>query len=139
MKSFGWIRYVLAALLLPLLVGGIRMTSALSRKPPPLVAASSVAPPGIKPHDPSKPTVAILLGDGRGGFALAASSVVGADPNSIAAGDFNADGHVDLVTVNEDSEDCSVLLGHGDGSFGPPSTLTLIFVAPSTTWLLVMM
>jgi AraC family transcriptional regulator, transcriptional activator FtrA len=62
MKSFGWIRYVLAALLLPLLVGGVRMTRALSRQPPPLVAASSVPRPAPKAHDPGKPTVAVLLG-----------------------------------------------------------------------------
>ncbi|HKY38882.1 MAG TPA: hypothetical protein VJN18_23235 [Polyangiaceae bacterium] len=49
-------------MLLPVLIGGIRLNTTLARKPPPLVAASNAAPPAPKPRDPSKPTVAVLLG-----------------------------------------------------------------------------
>jgi hypothetical protein len=35
----------------------------------------------------------------------------------VAVGDFNGDGSLDLVVANEQSNDISVLLGNGDGSF----------------------
>lgn len=56
--------------------------------------------------------VAVLLGDGRGGFApLAGSPVrVGRGPWGIAVGDLNRDGKPDAVTANSDSNDVSVLL-----------------------------
>jgi predicted NUDIX family NTP pyrophosphohydrolase len=42
-------------------------------------------------------------------------------PLSVAVGDFNNDNHTDLVVVNwRSSGTVSVLLGHGDGSFGIP-------------------
>lgn len=42
---------------------------------------------------------------------------VGQDPSAIAAGDFNGDGHRDLVTANYVDNDVSVLLGNGSGGF----------------------
>ena len=48
------------------------------------------------------------------------SPSVGLSPSSIASGDFNGDGHEDLVTANAYSNDISVLLGQGDGSFASP-------------------
>src|SRR6266446_3597740 len=41
----------------------------------------------------------------------------GRSPDSVAVGDFNGDGRLDLATANFDSNDVSVLLGNGDGSF----------------------
>ena len=38
-------------------------------------------------------------------------------PYSVAVGDFNGDGKLDLVTVNYGANDASVLLGNGDGTF----------------------
>jgi len=35
----------------------------------------------------------------------------------VAVGDFNGDGRLDLATANFDSNDVSVLLGNGDGTF----------------------
>ena len=44
---------------------------------------------------------------------------VGSTPSSIVAGDFTGDGHLDLAVANEYSNDVSVLLGNGDGTFQP--------------------
>lgn len=41
----------------------------------------------------------------------------GSQPISIAAGDFNGDGHWDLATANSEDYTVSVLLGNGDGTF----------------------
>ncbi len=38
-------------------------------------------------------------------------------PYSVAVGDFNGDGKLDLVTANYGANDASVLLGNGDGTF----------------------
>src|SRR5207302_10976233 len=42
---------------------------------------------------------------------------VGALPISVAVGDFNGDGKLDLAVANQGSNDVSILLGHGDGTF----------------------
>jgi hypothetical protein len=44
---------------------------------------------------------------------------VGQDPRAIATGDLDSDGKLDLVTANYASNDVSVLLGNGDGTFNP--------------------
>jgi hypothetical protein len=41
----------------------------------------------------------------------------GTSPNGIAVGDFNADGKLDLAVANYISNDVSILLGKGDGTF----------------------
>jgi hypothetical protein len=40
-------------------------------------------------------------------------------PFSITTGDFNEDGHADLATANRVSDNTSILLGAGDGTFAP--------------------
>jgi hypothetical protein len=44
---------------------------------------------------------------------------VGITPLSVAVGDFNRDGSLDLAVANQLSDNVSVLLGNGDGSFQP--------------------
>jgi hypothetical protein len=46
---------------------------------------------------------------------------VGTQPFSVASGDFNGDGLSDLVTVNNLSDDVSILLGRKTGLFSPPT------------------
>jgi hypothetical protein len=65
--------------------------------------------------------VSVLLGNGDGSFqAPRTSSVDNAFPISVAVGDFNGDGRLDLVTANDVGFSVSVLLGNGDGSFQAP-------------------
>jgi hypothetical protein len=42
---------------------------------------------------------------------------VGDDPIAIAVGDFNGDGETDIAVVNHGSDNVSILLGNGDGTF----------------------
>src|SRR5882672_7841011 len=44
---------------------------------------------------------------------------VGVAPASVIAADFNGDGKLDLAAANSSSNTVSILLGKGDGSFGP--------------------
>ena len=66
--------------------------------------------------------VTVLLGDGTGGFAEAPGSpfAVGSTPSFVAAGDFNGDGKLDLVTTSTDNN-VTVLLGNGTGGFASAS------------------
>jgi Ca2+-binding RTX toxin-like protein len=58
-------------------------------------------------------------------FAPYTTFAVGDFPLGVAAGDFNDDGKLDLVTANADSDNVSVLLGNGDGSFNSQSTFAV--------------
>src|SRR5262249_19779368 len=61
-------------------------------------------------------------------FAPAVPYSSGPYPVALATADFNGDGKLDLVAANLHSGTVSVLLGNGDGTFGPP--LTFAAVAP---------
>ena len=67
--------------------------------------------------------VTILLGKGDGTFAENGSFSTGGGatfaPYSVAVGDFNSDGRLDLATADEGLNKASVLLGNGDGTFQP--------------------
>lgn len=66
-------------------------------------------------------SVSVLLGNGRGSFAPAPGSpfAVGRAPYPHAVADVNKDGNLDIVTPNVGSNNVSVLLGNGKGSFTP--------------------
>ncbi|MEP6516960.1 DUF4347 domain-containing protein [Microcoleus vaginatus] len=66
--------------------------------------------------------VSIALGDGTGKFG-AATNLNTSPPSdlytwSVAVADFNKDGNSDLVTANNLTNNVSLLLGNGDGTFG---------------------
>lgn len=64
--------------------------------------------------------IAILLGNGSGGFS-AGTSLAARNPSSIATGDLNGDGNPDLVignSINVEGE-LAIYLGNGAGGFGP--------------------
>ena len=66
--------------------------------------------------------VSVMLGDGAGGFGVPSSFPTDLSPRSVSIADLNADGNLDLVTCNWVGRNVctvSVLLGNGDGSFGP--------------------
>jgi hypothetical protein len=64
-------------------------------------------------------TIDIELGNGDGTFRPGASQpkIGGAASFNLMAHDMNLDGHLDLVIANRSSDDVSVLLGRGDGTF----------------------
>jgi len=82
--------------------------------------------PDLAVANPYSDSVTILLGDGHGGFKQSAGSpfAAGSGPSSLAIGDFNGDGRIDLATANEVDGTVTILLGDGKGGFtqspGPP-------------------
>ena len=73
-------------------------------------------------------TVSVFLGNGDGTFGNGKGTVVsqtslhlpypvGNGPVSMALGDFNADGILDIAVANKDSGTVSILNGKGDGTF----------------------
>lgn len=69
--------------------------------------------------------VAVLLGNGLGGFGAPASFAVGGTPVSVATGDFNGDGELDLAVANSLVGTLSVLLGDGNGAFAAAPDLAV--------------
>jgi len=76
--------------------------------------------------------VAVLTGNGDGTFAApdctadptpAGCYPVGTSPAGVALADLNNDLKLDIIVANEDSDDVSVLLNNGDGTFGPATSL----------------
>ena len=51
-------------------------------------------------------------------FSAATNFMVGELPLSVAVGDFNGDGKQDLAVANRHSNNVSILLGSGSGTFG---------------------
>jgi hypothetical protein len=47
------------------------------------------------------------------------ASAVGSHPTAVAVGDLNGDGNADLAAADSGANAVSVLLGNGDGTFGP--------------------
>jgi hypothetical protein len=69
-------------------------------------------------------TVQMLLARSDGTLELPGTRTfaTGDRPVSVATGDFNFDGKLDLVTANTTANTVSVLLGNNDGTFAPQQT-----------------
>src|SRR5262249_29410957 len=65
-------------------------------------------------------TMSVLLNNGFDGFSAPVSYATGdgTAPEGVAVADFNGDGKLDVVTANPGTNDVSVFLGNGDGTFG---------------------
>jgi hypothetical protein len=60
---------------------------------------------------------AVLALEASAGFLPPVSYTTGSSPRSVAVGDFNGDGHLDLAVANFNDGTLSILLGNGDGTF----------------------
>jgi hypothetical protein len=77
--------------------------------------------------------VSILLGKGDGAFQRPVRIAAGNAPWYLAVADFNGDGKLDLAVADYDSpagpgpdNAISLLLGNGDGTFQPPTMISVI-------------
>jgi hypothetical protein len=87
-------------------------------------AAASIFSPGN--------SMRVFINDGQGGFLPSVVYPAGGNPGSLAAGDVNGDGHLDVIVVNSAMTDntISVFIGLGNGTFAPDYRLATL-VAPS--------
>jgi hypothetical protein len=87
--------------------------------------------PTTKYGSPTAGGVSVLLGNGDGTFRAPRTVAVGIYPglpSSVAVADVNGDGKPDLIVTdtrgyNRSPANVLVLLGKGDGTFGPPKTV----------------
>jgi hypothetical protein len=96
-------------------------------------AGTPAATPALGSNHPNFVTFADVKGDGTldiieadsdGTVAVGGALIAtGANPVSIAAADVNGDGKIDLIVANQGSNDLSILLGNGNGTFQPQQTV----------------
>ena len=67
--------------------------------------------------------ISVLMGNGDGTFQPAQTFAAGNAPRSIAVGDFDGDGTLDLAVGNYTGNNISILFGNGDGTFGAPHNI----------------
>ena len=67
-----------------------------------------------------KDNVSVLLNNGKAGFGSANDYAAGGSPAAVAIADFNGDSFLDLAVANAGTNDVSVLVGKGDGTFAAP-------------------
>lgn len=72
-----------------------------------------------------------LVGNGDGTFQNNISQTLSGILRSVAVGDFNGDGKLDVAAVIDGTNAVSIFLGHGDGSFAAPVQYPTIPTGPS--------
>ena len=72
---------------------------------------------------PFSPNVSVLLGDVGGSFTAGPSVAAGSLPTSIAVGDFDQDGNLDLAVADKSAGVIVVLRGDGAGRFTVAATI----------------
>jgi len=70
-------------------------------------------------------TVAVMLGNGTGGFEKETRFPARENPSSLDSADFNGDGYLDLVIANHEKEYFTLLMGNGAGNFSEVRDATL--------------
>jgi hypothetical protein len=71
-------------------------------------------------------TLTVLLGAGDDTFTSSTITLptTGVTPVQAVCADFNGDGHLDLAVSNLNSQNVTILLGHGDGTFAVGTSLS---------------
>jgi hypothetical protein len=77
-------------------------------------------------------SVSVLLGNGDGSFLGRRNYPAGISPSSVAVGDFNGDGSLDLAVTDFNSNQLSVLLGNGDGAFLTSPVRYIVGIGPNS-------
>jgi len=77
----------------------------------------TVTDAGTNTSNPATFGVTVAAVGGKVTFASPVSYAAGNYPDAVAVGDFRGDGKLDMVVVNHNNADVSVLLGNGDGTF----------------------
>lgn len=69
--------------------------------------------------------ISVSLGNGDGTFTQANGSPIslGQSLSAIVTADFNGDGKLDVAVTDSANNTVMILLGNGDGTFGPPLTI----------------
>lgn len=85
-----------------------------------LIVANSAVSNGLG----TSTTISVLLSNPDGTYKAAVPYTVGNNPIGIAVGDFNKDGKLDLAVANAKDGTISILLGNGNGTFQPATTIS---------------
>jgi len=74
----------------------------------------------VADSSPTSELLSTLIGHGDGTFQNNTSQALPNILRSLAVGDFNGDGKLDVAAVIDGTNAASIFLGHGDGSFATP-------------------
>jgi len=80
---------------------------------------------GISVNGAQRSGMTVWHGNGDGTFTQANGSPIsfGNNLSAIATVDFNGDGKLDVAVTDSGGNAVMILLGNGDGTFGPPTTI----------------